>query len=653
MKQIISLLVAIALCLIPGPVVFSADDGTFRGKWWNYYDRGLSSADSGDWTSAVNDLQQCIKMQDRDQRMARTYGMHFIDYFPHRELGIAYMNRGELDKAAKELELSAKQEESAKASFYLNKVQQSVLKQSQAKPAGPEITIVSPASGTIVKTSTVTIKGKASGKGIVSRIVINGTPYRFDRAREHMEFTQELAVEDGSNEIVVAAEDLVGNKTEKTLTLIVDRDGPSVQIADVVAEQEAGKRYIKLTGTVSDATWISKLQVNGQSVDVSGEKNHQLNLRFEQGKKAKLAVLAVDPFENETTAEIDVEQALTAFRTPEKPFLIAFNSDKLIGFDKTSPQITLKSSADLPTVFSEKYAVEGEASDNLNIGRIVINNKDVFVKNGKRIFFSKVVDLREGKNTITVDVYDTSDNKTTKTYTVTRRIPSVMQNASRMSITVLPFDGGKTADRIQLAYDQLLGAFVDQKRFSVIERAKLEHILLEQKLTKEKLTDPENSIRVGKLMSADAVLATSVREDERSLEIVARVISTETSEVLGVKDAFVEDKTMAGVRDLVANLAAKVAQEFPVAEGMVVKAGGKSVVMDVGEASNIKRNMTVIIYRKGEEIRHPVTGKSLGWDTIKVGEGRVEEVQAAFSKVRLLDRPNSQQVKVKDLVMTK
>jgi hypothetical protein len=186
-----------------------------------------------------------------------------------------------------------------------------------------------------------------------------------------------------------------------------------------------------------------------------------------------------------------------------------------------------------------------------------------------------------------------------------------------------------------------------------VERTKLDKVLLEQRLTKEKLTDPENSIKVGKLMSADAVLATTVREDDKSLEVVARIISTETSEVLAVKDAFVEDKSMAGVRELVAALASKVASEFPVAEGMVVKASGKNIVMDVGEASNLKKNMRVIVFRKGEEIKHPVTKKSLGWDTIKVAEGRVEEVQAAFSKVKLVDRPDTKPVQVKDLIMTK
>ena len=655
MKKITSVLVIVIIVsfLLSPAGVFPGDDGTFRGKWWSYYERALESAEKGDWTSALSDLQTAIGKRDKDQRMARTYGMHFVEYFPHRELGVVYFNQGDMDKATRELEESMKSEESAKAAFYLNKVKQQSLQQNKTNVAGPEITVVSPAAGSVVKTSSVVIKGKASGAGSIARITINGNPYRFDRARENLEFTQEVPVEDGRNELVIVAQDLLGNTSQKTVSIIVDRDGPSVQVFEVKPEQEGGKQYIRVIGEVSDATWISRLQVNGQAVDVSGEKAHPINIRFERGGRHALAITAVDPFENETQAEIDVEKDLVALNRPFEPYLLALNADKIIAFDRTPPEIFLKTSADNSPVFSEKYSVDGEAVDNRNVGRIVVNNKEVFTKGGKRVFFSKVVDLKEGRNTVTVDVYDTSDNKTTRTLTVVRKIPAVMQNASRMSITILPFDNSKGADRAQLAYEQLIGAFVDQKRFSVIERTKLEQILTEQKLTRANLTDPEHSIRVGKLMSADAILSATVREDAKSLEIVARVISTETSEVLGVKDAFAEDKSLSTVKDLMAGLASKVATDFPVAEGMVVKSSGKNILMDMGETSNIKKNMTVIIFRKGEEIKHPITHKSLGWDTVKVAEGRVEDVQAQFSKVKLLDKPSPKEVRVKDLIITK
>jgi hypothetical protein len=62
----------------------------WRARWWNYYKRGTSYAAGEFWTEAIADLQQAIAQRSVDQRQARTYGLHFIDYFPHRELGIVY-----------------------------------------------------------------------------------------------------------------------------------------------------------------------------------------------------------------------------------------------------------------------------------------------------------------------------------------------------------------------------------------------------------------------------------------------------------------------------------------------------------------------------------------------------------------------------------
>ena len=51
MKKILMtvLMTALVLTLVSGKSFSDDDSGTFRGKWWNYYDRGISKADQGDW----------------------------------------------------------------------------------------------------------------------------------------------------------------------------------------------------------------------------------------------------------------------------------------------------------------------------------------------------------------------------------------------------------------------------------------------------------------------------------------------------------------------------------------------------------------------------------------------------------------------------
>ncbi len=83
--------------------------GTFRDRWWNYYERGLSFAEGAFYIEAIDDFRKAASREIRDQRTARTYGMHFIDYFPHREMGIAHYLLGDLEAARKELALSLTQ----------------------------------------------------------------------------------------------------------------------------------------------------------------------------------------------------------------------------------------------------------------------------------------------------------------------------------------------------------------------------------------------------------------------------------------------------------------------------------------------------------------------------------------------------------------
>jgi tetratricopeptide (TPR) repeat protein len=96
--------------------------GVFRHRWWNYYERGISFMEGAFYPQAISDLEAAIGQREKDQRMARTYGMHFVDYFPHRELGIVFLEVGNLERAKKEIELSLAQYPTAKARFYLDQI---------------------------------------------------------------------------------------------------------------------------------------------------------------------------------------------------------------------------------------------------------------------------------------------------------------------------------------------------------------------------------------------------------------------------------------------------------------------------------------------------------------------------------------------------
>jgi tetratricopeptide (TPR) repeat protein len=103
--------------------------GPFRHRWWHYYNRAQCFLQKGCLQGAIDDLKIAISQRSKDQWNARTYGMHFMDYFPNRELGIAYYYQGkkaaseeEYKKAVEKLEESLSYTPSAKAVYYLEKV---------------------------------------------------------------------------------------------------------------------------------------------------------------------------------------------------------------------------------------------------------------------------------------------------------------------------------------------------------------------------------------------------------------------------------------------------------------------------------------------------------------------------------------------------
>lgn len=66
-------------------------------------------------------------------------------------------------------------------------------------------------------------------------------------------------------------------------------------------------------------------------------------------------------------------------------------------------------------------------------------------------------------------------------------------------------------------------------------------------------------------------------------------------------------------------------------DGYVVRAGTDSVVVDLTAANGAAVGRKFIVYKEGEELSHPVTGKSLGRMEERVAEGELREVLPNYS----------------------
>jgi hypothetical protein len=112
-------------CAARGATPTKGEVGTtepFHDRWWQYYERGVAWAGIGHLGEAETDLRVCLELRQTDRRRARTYGMHFVQCFAHRELGAVLLKLGRLDEAERELRLSLAQEPSAKAEYLLQRL---------------------------------------------------------------------------------------------------------------------------------------------------------------------------------------------------------------------------------------------------------------------------------------------------------------------------------------------------------------------------------------------------------------------------------------------------------------------------------------------------------------------------------------------------
>jgi len=91
---------------------------------------------------------------------------------------------------------------------------------------------------------------------------------------------------------------------------------------------------------------------------------------------------------------------------------------------------------------------------------------------------------------------------------------------------------------------------IAKQGFSVLDRANLNKILAEHKLTSTGLIDPDNAKKLGMFAGVDAIIVGTITARDQGVSLTAKLIATESAEILGAaKATFKRDKT---VDDLIA-----------------------------------------------------------------------------------------------------
>lgn len=118
MKKIKVLPFLLMFCFIAGvPSLLSSQQ-----KFYEYYEKGLNYASSQDWQAAVEMFKKAVEIDSEESYRKRVYGTKFIEYFPLRELGIAYAYMKQDELARQYIAKSLADVYSERAEEYKNKI---------------------------------------------------------------------------------------------------------------------------------------------------------------------------------------------------------------------------------------------------------------------------------------------------------------------------------------------------------------------------------------------------------------------------------------------------------------------------------------------------------------------------------------------------
>lgn len=701
---LVLLILSLAGCAIERGPVFVKDGQTYgvtsgltwRGRWWNYYERGNSYASGAFWSEAIADLQAALAQQHTDERDARTYGLHFVDYFPHRELGIVYYRLGRYMDAIHELETSLRNVDTARAKFYLNRARREQLRHDGRTLALPRLVLDGPADGLRTNRRTLTVMGRAESSAHIAAAAVQGQALFVELAEPRLPLAQEVALGEGRNAIEVTAEDLLGRVARAQVTVYVDRRGPLVSLERVAVIESAGARRVRVEGVLSDDSPVQRFTLAGRSVAVRPEDAWEFHEDVPlAADTTALPFEAEDAAGNVTRGEVALPPAAASPpgiregkrlqpppRTPSPPAPLPWSRWAALAPGtvladlptapagpppslpppERTPPVIVTTLAETQTVYDDEILLGGAIRAAEAIVAFSINGASQLPGNAKgrprtrQLFFGMLVPLQVGENRFLLEAQDATGLASQRQVVVTRQVPEVLQLASRLHIVVPPLGReGETSLLGATAYDHLLAAFVQQKRFRLLERQRLEDILREHALSRTGLVDPAMAIRLGKLAAAEGtVLGTVTQKTPQALEVTTRFIDVETGEQMATADVYGEDLTLPDIKALMQGLAWKLQQYFPLVEGRVLDRQGSLLTVDRGSRhAPLQQHMKVLLFRDPVRARPRSTGGALGQETAALGEARVKEVAAVMSKVTLLPAARASDVQTLDRFITK
>lgn len=172
----------------------------------------------------------------------------------------------------------------------------------------------------------------------------------------------------------------------------------------------------------------------------------------------------------------------------------------------------------------------------------------------------------------------------------------------------------------------------------VVERAIIDKLLSELKMGSSDLTDEQARLKLGKIMSARAIISGSISTIGKSKSISFRMIDTETTNIVAsLAERQSSHIDPIAVAQIFAEKIAKVAHKKYPLKGRIVyfdEDDADSVMINLGEKHGVTEGLVFNVFRKKMiPIKHPITKKILKYKKKKAGQLEITEVSDAMTSM--------------------
>lgn len=657
-------------------VRYGTTEDRFRGRWWNYYERGRSFQDGRFFAESESDLRTALNGRSRDQLWVRTYGLHLVrEYFPNRELGVTLFHQNRMEEAIGFLETSLEQRFSARAAYFLDEARAGWVAAANADRSAPTLEIIAPASFESLYEMETEFVAIARDDTFVRSISIAGQPYPIDVSASEIEVRHTIRLSAGVNRVPISVTDIAGREYTVELVLTTDLDGPAVSFDDPIVLPGV------IRGVAYDPAGISALNISGRAASIvdagEGMVSFEANLAASD-LSPPVRFECRDTLGNVTRGEVPlgtvvVSGALSGVVFASSTQRIPVGNDLeaiLVGGHVVALTLAAAGADDATIEFTnlregmhflkDEIIVAMKVSAPSAIESLEVNGNPVHTLSGRRrLQVSRRIRLEEeGENAIVATLRDSQGAVGEARVTVAREYTELEGPRGRLSLALIGthWTGSSPVQEGWSGFleDELSRTLNEGKRFTVLSRDALPSVLAEQELS-VLTSDKKSRVQLGQITAAELLVIGTLRGNEEDLEIIFQLVDSRTGETMAYADASGPARSEDDLLDLVDDLALRFEQEFPRVSGQIIDVLSSRKLLSDLSSQRLRVNMRCIVFRLEERI-HPETGEYLGSQQHVLAEGTLAAVQERMSTILLDEGAEGDApalVEVLDFVITK